>query len=100
MRANAHNVLRIVHEQGNVSLESRCAGVTQGCSGGSAEILNVNSKDMPSVEAAVTAKLQQDPSIDHSVAIDAGIALTVVQTKADTTSKPPPISHHRSHFRY
>ncbi|OZD18200.1 sugar ABC transporter substrate-binding protein [Rhodococcus sp. 06-156-3C] len=82
----ARKALCIVHEQGNVSLESRCAGVTQGFSGGSTEILNVNSKDMPSVEATVTAKLQQDPSIDHIVALDAGIALTVVQAKAATTS--------------
>ena len=28
------------------------------------EILNVNGKDMPSVESTITAKLQQDPSID------------------------------------
>lgn len=32
---------------------------------GQTEVINVNSKDMPSVEAALTAKLQQDPSIDQ-----------------------------------
>jgi len=36
---------------------------------------------MPSVEAAVTAKLQQDPSVDHIIALDASIALTTVQSK-------------------
>ena len=56
----AKKVLCIIHEQGNVSLESRCAGVAQGFKG-TTEQLNVNSKDMPAVEAAVTAKLQQDP---------------------------------------
>jgi simple sugar transport system substrate-binding protein len=76
----AKKVLCIVHEQGNVSLESRCAGVTQGFKGAT-ESLNVNSKDMPSVEAAVTAKLQQDPAIDHVIALDASIALTAVQSK-------------------
>jgi simple sugar transport system substrate-binding protein len=76
----AKNVLCIIHEQGNVSLESRCAGVAQGFKG-QTEQLNVNSKDMPSVEAAVTAKLQQDPSVDHIIALDASIALTAVQSK-------------------
>jgi simple sugar transport system substrate-binding protein len=76
----AKKVLCIIHEQGNVSLESRCAGVSQGFQG-TTEQLNVNSKDMPSVEAAVTAKLQQDPTIDHIIALDASIALTTVQSK-------------------
>jgi simple sugar transport system substrate-binding protein len=76
----AKKVLCIIHEQGNVSLESRCAGVAQGFKG-QTEQLNVNSKDMPSVEAAVTAKLQQDPSVDHIIALDASIALTTVQSK-------------------
>ena len=76
----AKKVLCIIHEQGNVSLESRCAGVAQGFKG-TTNTLNVNSKDMPSVEAAVTAKLQQDPSIDHIIALDASIALTTVQSK-------------------
>jgi simple sugar transport system substrate-binding protein len=76
----AKRVLCIIHEQGNVSLESRCAGVSQGFQG-TTEQLNVNSKDMPSVEAAVTAKLQQDPTIDHVIALDASIALTTVQSK-------------------
>nr|WP_296766910.1 substrate-binding domain-containing protein [Rhodococcus sp. (in: high G+C Gram-positive bacteria)] len=83
---NAENVLCIVHEQGNVSLENRCAGVAEGFPGGRVDTLNVNSADMTSVDAAVTAKLQQDPSIDHVVALDASIALTAVQAKATAGS--------------
>jgi simple sugar transport system substrate-binding protein len=82
----AERVLCIIHEQGNVSLESRCAGVEQGFKGAT-ERLNVNSKDMPSVEAAVTAKLQTDPSIDHIIALDASIALTAVQSKKTAGSE-------------
>jgi simple sugar transport system substrate-binding protein len=82
----AKKVLCIIHEQGNVSLESRCAGVAQGFKGETVQ-LNVNSKDMTAVEAAVTAKLQQDPSIDHIMALDASIALTVVQSKGAAGSK-------------
>lgn len=82
----AKKTLCIIQEQGQVALESRCAGVTKGFTGGSTEILNVNSKDMPSVEATITAKLQQDPSIDHIVALGAPIALTAVQSKANAGS--------------
>jgi simple sugar transport system substrate-binding protein len=68
-----------------VALESRCAGVTQGFKG-STEILNVNSKDMPSVESTITAKLQQDPTVDHIVALGAPIALTAVQSAGNAGS--------------
>lgn len=81
----AKRVLCVIHEQGNVSLEARCAGVAQGFKG-QTEVINVNSKDMPSVEAALTAKLQQDPSIDHIMALDASIALTAVQAKKSANS--------------
>ena len=52
-------------------------------------MLNVNSKDMPSVDATVTAKLQQDPSIDHIIALDASIALTTVQSKKSARQRAP-----------
>jgi simple sugar transport system substrate-binding protein len=75
----AKKTLCIIQEQGQVALESRCAGVKKGFSG-QTEILNVNSKDMPSVESTITAKLQQDPTIDHVLALGAPIALTAVQS--------------------
>ena len=81
----AKKVICVIQEQGQVALESRCAGVKQGFKGQS-EILNVNSKDMPSVEATITAKLQQDPSIDHIVALGAPIALTAVQSVGNAGS--------------
>ena len=81
----ARKVVCVIHEQGNISLEARCDGVRQGFKG-TIETLNVNSKDMPSVEAAVTAKLQQDPAVDHIMALDASIALTAVQSKANAGS--------------
>jgi simple sugar transport system substrate-binding protein len=76
----AKKVLCIIHEQGNVSLESRCAGVAQGFKGETV-VLNVNSNDLTAVDAALTAKLQQDPSIDHVIALDASIAMTAVKSK-------------------
>ena len=81
----AKTIICVIQEQGQVALESRCAGVKQGFKGQS-EILNVNSKDMPSVEATITAKLQQDPSVDHVVALGAPIALTAVQSVGNANS--------------
>ena len=82
----AKKIVCIIQEQGQVALESRCAGVKEGFKGQS-EILNVNSKDMPSVESTITAKLQQDPSIDHVVALGAPIALAAVQSKGNAGSE-------------
>ncbi len=81
----AKKIICVIQEQGQVALESRCAGVKQGFKG-QTEILNVNSKDMPSVESTITAKLQQDPSIDHIVALGAPIALTAVQSVGNAGS--------------
>ncbi|MBE7193704.1 substrate-binding domain-containing protein [Gordonia polyisoprenivorans] len=82
----AKKVLCVIQEQGQVALESRCAGVAKGFTGGSTETLYVNSKDMPSVESTLTAKLQQDPSIDHVVTLGAPIAQTAVQSKQNAGS--------------
>jgi simple sugar transport system substrate-binding protein len=81
----AKKVVCVIQEQGQVALESRCAGVREGFKGPS-EILNVNSKDMPSVESTITAKLQQDPSVDYVVALGAPIALAAAQSKANAGS--------------
>lgn len=79
--------LCVIQEQGHVDLEARCAGVRDTFP--AAEILNVNGKDMPSVEATITAKLQQDPSIDYIVTLGAPFALTAVQSaqNAGSTAK-------------
>ena len=81
----AKKVICVIQEQGQVALESRCAGVKEGFKGQS-EILNVNSKDMPSVESTITAKLQQDKSVDHVVALGAPIALAAVQSVGNAAS--------------
>ena len=81
----AKKVVCVIQDQGNVALESRCAGVKAGF-GGAVENLNVNGTDMPSVQSTVTAKLQQDPSIDYLVTLGAPIALSAVQSVATAGS--------------
>ncbi|MDV3128224.1 substrate-binding domain-containing protein [Mycobacterium sp. 21AC1] len=82
----AKRALCVIQEQGQVSLEARCAGVREGFKG-QMEILNVNSKDMPSVESTITAKLQQDPTIDHVVTLGAPIAQAAVQSVGNAGSQ-------------
>jgi simple sugar transport system substrate-binding protein len=75
----ARKIVCVIQDQGNVALESRCAGVKAGF-GGAVENLNVNGTDMPSVQSTITAKLQQDPAIDYIVTLGAPIALTAVES--------------------
>ncbi len=81
----AKKTLCVIQEQGHVGLEARCAGVTKGFKG-QTEILNVNGKDMPSVESTITAKLQQDPDIDRVLTLGAPFALTAVQSVGNAGS--------------
>ena len=80
----ATTAICVIQEQGHVDLEARCAGVKQTFP--ATEVLNVNGKDMPSVESTITAKLQQDPSIDYIVTLGAPFALTAVQSKSNAGS--------------
>jgi simple sugar transport system substrate-binding protein len=84
----AKKVICVIQDQGNVALESRCAGVKAGF-GGAVENLNVNGTDLPSVQSTITAKLQQDPAIDYIVTLGAPIALTGVESakNAGSTAK-------------
>jgi len=82
---DAKKVVCVIQDQGNVALESRCAGVAAGF-GGTVENLNVNGTDMPSVQSTITAKLQQDPSIDHIVTLGAPIALAASEAAANAGS--------------
>ena len=70
----------VVQEQGSVALEARCAGVKKGLASGTVENLNVNGRDLTSVDSTINAKLQQDPTIDYIVTLGAPIALTAVKS--------------------
>jgi simple sugar transport system substrate-binding protein len=81
----AKKVICVIQDQGNVALESRCAGVKAGFRG-AVENLNVNGTDLPSVQSTITAKLQQDPSVDYIVTLGAPIALTAVESAKNAGS--------------
>ncbi|GAA2450437.1 sugar ABC transporter substrate-binding protein [Streptomyces glaucus] len=82
----AEKAVCVIHEQGNVGLTQRCDGVRKTFEG-AIENLYVNGTDMPSVQSTVTAKLQQDGSIDHVVTLGAPFALTAAQSADDAGSE-------------
>ncbi|MBC9728215.1 substrate-binding domain-containing protein [Streptomyces sp. TRM68367] len=82
----AKHALCVVQEQGQVALEARCAGLEQGFKGKTDNVY-VNGTDMPSVKARITAKLQQDSSIDRVVTLGAPFAMTATQSVSDASSK-------------
>jgi simple sugar transport system substrate-binding protein len=73
----AKHVLCVIHAQGQVQLEDRCAGLKKTL-GGTTENLYVNGADLPSVQSTITAKLQQDKTIDYVVTLGAQFATTAV----------------------
>jgi simple sugar transport system substrate-binding protein len=78
-------VLCVIQAQGSVALEARCAGVKKGAP--NTENINVNGTDIASTTATITAKLQQDPSIDTVVTLGAPIAMAALTSLTQANSK-------------
>lgn len=73
--AGGTNTLCVIHQEGSVALEARCRGVGEGVNSTN---MQVQGTDDASVLASVTAKLQEDPSIDFIVTMGAPLALVVL----------------------
>jgi simple sugar transport system substrate-binding protein len=82
--AGAHKALCVIHEQGSVSLEARCAGLKKAFA--DTENLNVNGTDLPSVRSTIAAKLQVDKTVDYIVTLGAPYALASLQSATDAGS--------------
>lgn len=78
-RDDARHVLCVIHEQGNTSQESRCAGIQDGAPGAKVETIYVNGMDLTSVQSTLQAKLAQDTSIDYIMGLVAPVALVAVK---------------------
>ncbi|MCX4554070.1 sugar ABC transporter substrate-binding protein [Streptomyces sp. NBC_01387] len=78
--------LCILHEQGNVGHEQRCAGAKKTFDG-TLESLYVDGTNMPDVQSSIEAKLQADHSIDSVVTLGAPFADAAVQAKNTARSK-------------
>ncbi|QGV77807.1 substrate-binding domain-containing protein [Streptomyces ficellus] len=78
--------LCVIHEQGNVSLEERCAGVKKTFKG-TVENLGVEGTNMPAATSAVEAKLQAVKDIDAVVTLGAPFAAASVKARQGAGSR-------------
>ncbi|MEU0137414.1 substrate-binding domain-containing protein [Streptomyces sp. NPDC006296] len=78
--------LCILHEQGNVGHEQRCAGAKKNFDG-TLQNLYVDGTNMPDVQASIEAKLDSDPDIDAVVTLGAPFAAAAVKAKRTAGSK-------------
>ncbi|MGC4945730.1 sugar ABC transporter substrate-binding protein [Streptomyces sp. DT224] len=78
--------LCILHEQGNVGHEQRCAGAKKTFDG-EMQNLYVEGTNMPDVQASIEAKLQSDKDIDAVVTLGAPFADAAVKAKKTAGSK-------------
>lgn len=79
------NVVCVIQEAGNVSLETRCAGV-KAALGGTVTNLQVDNNNLPAAQATLEAKLQQDKSIQGVVTLGAQVASTAEAAISGTHS--------------
>ncbi|MHC0430669.1 sugar ABC transporter substrate-binding protein [Streptomyces sp. O3] len=84
-RRGLKKALCVIHEQGNVSLEDRCAGVRK-TFGGSTENLHVTGANMPETQSTLQAKLESAKDIDAVVTLGAPFAEAAVAARKDAGS--------------
>ncbi|MFJ4870345.1 sugar ABC transporter substrate-binding protein [Streptomyces sp. NPDC088757] len=85
-RRGKKKALCVLHEQGNVGHEQRCAGAKK-TFGGELVNLYVDGTNMPDVKASIEAKLQSDKAVDAVVTLGAPFADTAVQAAKSAGSK-------------
>ncbi|MFI6520490.1 sugar ABC transporter substrate-binding protein [Spirillospora sp. NPDC050679] len=85
-KIGAKRAVCVIHEQGNVGLEDRCAGAKK-TFGGDLQNLFVPGTNMPQVKSALAAKLQADKDIDGVLTLGAPFAATAVDVVKETGGK-------------
>jgi simple sugar transport system substrate-binding protein len=78
----AKKVLCVVHEAGNIGLEQRCSGASQGL-GADVTPLQVDINDLQGAQSAIASQLQSDPSIDAVLTLNSAVAAVAVSAAKD-----------------
>lgn len=74
----ATNVLCVVHEAGNIGLEQRCSGASEGL-GSELTPLQVDVNDLQGAQSTITSQLQSDPTIDAVLTLNSAVAAVAVE---------------------
>jgi simple sugar transport system substrate-binding protein len=84
--AGFKNVVCLNQEQGAIQLEERCDGIAKTLKG-KMSVVYVPGMDMASTEARLAAKLQQDPSVDFVVALNAPFVTPILSAISTASSR-------------
>jgi simple sugar transport system substrate-binding protein len=76
-KAGVKHLLCVVHEAGNIGLEQRCAGAKAKL-GGTVENIQVNIANVAAAQNVISAKLQQNKSIDGVLTLNPAVAMAAV----------------------
>jgi simple sugar transport system substrate-binding protein len=82
----ATKVLCVLHEAGNIGLEQRCDGASQGL-GTDVTTLQVDINDLQAAQSTITSELQSDPGIDAVLTLNSAVAAVAVASVGDAGSK-------------
>lgn len=81
----AKKVLCVLHEQGNVGNDSRCAGIKETFP--NTVNIYVKGEDTASTQSTLTGKLQEDKDIDQVIGLRAATAMVALQSVKESGSK-------------
>jgi len=84
--AGATNVLCVVHEAGNIGLEQRCSGASEGL-GSQVTQVQVDINDPQGTQSTIASQLQTDASIDAVLTLNSAVAAIAVEAAADAGSE-------------
>ena len=82
----AKKVLCVIHEAGNIGLEQRCDGASQGL-GTDVRTVQVDINDLQGAQSTITSQLQSDPSIDAVLALNSAVAAVGATAVTDAGSQ-------------
>ena len=82
----AQKVLCVMHEAGNIGLEQRCEGASQGL-GTDVVPLQVDINDLQAAQSTITSELQSNPDIDAVLTLNSAVAAVAVAAVGDAGSK-------------
>jgi len=81
----AKKLLCVIHEAGNVGLESRCSGAKK--TFGDVQNLQVDVSNIADAQNTIKSKLLADPSIDGVLTLNPGVAKAAVAAKKEADGK-------------
>ncbi|MGY1601201.1 sugar ABC transporter substrate-binding protein [Geodermatophilus sp. SYSU D00815] len=82
----ATTVLCVLHEAGNIGLEQRCDGASQGL-GSQVVPLQVDINDLQSAQSTITSELQSNPDVDAVLTLNSAVAAVAVAAIGDAGSQ-------------